>query len=133
MEEEKENSNIRQRIEKHARKRLKPVIDILDRGDVMRKEGTLTHAQITKEAGIQAVGLIGAISATVGGAVVVDTAYEHIANKPSNAAETLLPASPAHPQKTPQQLIKEFEKRKLGEAGYVGKAEDDKKTEIKGR
>jgi hypothetical protein len=123
MEEKKENGNIRQRIEKHARKRLKPVIDILDRGDDMRKEGTLTHAQIAKETGIQAAGLNGVISATVGGLAVVDTAYEHIANKPSKAAEKLLPSSPAHTSKTTQDLIKEFQEQNLGDKGHAEKIE----------
>lgn len=133
MEEEKENSNIRQRIEKHARKRLKPVIDILDRGDDMRKEGTLTHAQIAKETAIQAAYLTGVVGTFVSAGAATKAAYDHLVNKPDKPIETILPASPAHTTKTPQQFIKEFEDKNLGGKGHAEKIEGGKEAPVKSR
>jgi len=93
----------------------------------------LSPTEQLKEATIIGGLVVGSLSGLTVGNAVYDYAKNNGHSDPNKATETVLPESPPHTTKTPQQLIKEFEDKNLGGKGHAEKIENGKEVPAKSR
>lgn len=103
--------------------------EIFAEGEKMHNAtGTKPPTQQLKEAAIIGGLVVGSLS----GLTVGDAAYRYGKNNgpsdPNKATEAVLPESPPHTAKTPQQLIEEYKDKGNLDKGHAEKIEDEKKS-----